>query len=101
MTENYYIGTDLKFAITLTCDGFSMDDDDYTIVLKCNGRQVTVSKDAIVEGSQGEHFLLVDSSQFGSGLLTMTVYADVPDEDFPDNSRTEVATMELCELRKA
>lgn len=100
MNNSYYIGTDLKFLISIEAEGFSMDEDDYTIVLKCNGRQVTVGKDAIVEGSQGEHFLLVDSSQFGSGLLTMTVYADVPDEDFPDNSRTEVATMELCELRK-
>lgn len=101
MTDNYYIGTDLKFAITLTCDGFSMDDDNYSIVLKCNGRQVEVNKEDIVEDDQQNHYLLVDSSQFGSGLLRMVVYADVPDDDFPDGTRREVAALDLCELRKA
>jgi hypothetical protein len=33
MRDNYFIGTDLKFAITLTADGFNMDDDNYSIVV--------------------------------------------------------------------
>jgi len=98
MTENYYIGTDLKFAITLTCDGFSMDEDDYSILLKCRNRQVTVSKEDIVVDEQDNHYLCVDSSQFGPGILQMVVTAEVPDMDFDDHSRREIARLDLCEL---
>lgn len=97
MADSYYIGTDLKFFIQIEATGFSMDDDEYSIVLRCNGREV---KGDVVEGDNGEHYLIVDSSQFGSGTLKMIVYAEVPDEDFPDGARTEVASIDLCELRK-
>ena len=100
MKDSYYVGTDLKYLISIEASGFSMDDDDYTIVLRCNGREVTVTKDNIVDGEGGTHYLCVDTTQFGSGMLKMIVYAEVPDDDFADESRTEVAVFDLCELKK-
>ena len=97
MKDSYYVGTDLKFLVNITASGFSMDDDEYTIVLRCNGKEV---QGDVVEGENNEHYLLVDTSQFGSGLLKMIVYADVPDEDFPDGTRREVASFDLCDLKR-
>ena len=100
MKDSYYIGTDLKYLIQIEAEGFSMDDDNYTIVLRCNGREITVPKEDIVEGDNDDHYLLVDTSQFGSGMLKMIVYAEVPDDNFSDGARTEVASFDLCELKK-
>lgn len=100
MEEKYYIGTDLKFLINIEAEGFSMDSDDYEIELRCNSRSVTVHKEDIVEDGE-DHYLCVDSTQFGSGMLQMVVYAYVPDEHFlDDHTRTEIAVVNLCELRK-
>ena len=96
-TSTYYVGTDLKFLISIEASGFSMDEDHYSVVLRCGGKEVPGD---VVEGDNNEHYLIIDSSQFGSGTLKMIVYAEVPDEDFPDGARTEVAAIDLCELKR-
>lgn len=96
-TSTYYVGTDLKFLISIEASGFSMDEDHYSIVLRCGGKEVPGD---VVEGDNNEHYLIIDSSQFSSGTLKMIVYAEVPDEDFPDGARTEVAAIDLCELKR-
>jgi hypothetical protein len=98
--DSYYVGTDLKFLISIEAQGFSMDLDDYKIVLRCKNVQKTVTKNDIVVDDQNNHYLCVDSTQFGPGMLQMVVYAYVPDEDFPDNDRAEVAVLNLCEIKK-
>lgn len=100
MKDSYYIGTDLKFLINIEAQGFSMEDDDYTIMLKCRNQRVTLTKEDIITDGQDNHYLCVDSSQFGPGLLQMVVSAEVPDGDFPDGYRTEVAVVDLCEIKK-
>lgn len=99
MRDNYYVGTDLKFAITLTAEGFDMDDDSYHIVVVCGDKRVTVDKSDIVSDGS-DHFLLIDTSQFGPGIVRMIVYADVPDSAFSDGTRREVAAMDLCQIKK-
>jgi hypothetical protein len=100
MRDNYYIGTDLKFAITLTADGFSMDDDNYSIVVVCGDKRVEYNKSDIVTDGSGGHFLCIDTSQFSPGVVRMIVYADVPDAAFGDGTRREVASMDLCQIKK-
>lgn len=95
MEDRYYIGTELKFAFTITADGFDMDTDDYEITLSCGGKRLPVPKEDIVDGEDG-HYLLVDTSQFPSGTLRMVVTAQVPDDDFGDGMRAEVAALDLC-----
>lgn len=99
MLDNFYIGTDLKFQFSITANGFNMDSDDYVITLHCGGKTVTVPKSDIVIGSNNTHFLLVDTTQFPSGMLRMAVTAQVPDGDFGDGMRAEVAAIDLCTIK--
>ena len=99
INDHYWVGTDLKFAIEITADGFDMDDDDYSIVLRCGLKTMELTKSDIVEGGNGEHLLLVDTTQFPSGTLRMVVYAKVPDEDYDSNVRREVAVKDLCIIK--
>lgn len=97
MKDSYYVGTDLKFLVNVEASGFTFGEDECTIVLRCNGKEVPGD---VVEGEDNQHYLIIDTSQFGSGLLKMIVYADVPDEDFPDGTRREVAALDLCDLKR-
>lgn len=96
MEEKYWIGTDLKFAITITADGFSMDDDDYEITVGNGSKQVVVEKAKIVNGANGEHLLLLDTTQFPSGTIHIVVSAKVRDNDFDTGVRREVWAKDLC-----
>ena len=97
--ERYYIGTDLKFAITITADGFDMASDDYACELLCGFKKVTVKKDDIVTGVDGESYLLVDTTQFPSGTLRWVVTASVPDGDYAKGYRNEVDATDLCIIK--
>ena len=101
ITDNYYIGTDLKFAINITAEGFDMDTDDYEIILRCGGKRITVPKSEIVVGENNTHYLLVNTDEFTGGTLRMVVKAQVPDDDFDDGYRAEVAAIDLCVIKKA
>ena len=95
----YYVGTDLKFAIDITAEGFDMFNDNYSIELVCGNKRVEVPKSSIVDGG-GNYYLLVDTTQFPPGTLRMIVYADVPDADFSTGVRREVEAVDLCIIRR-
>lgn len=97
--EKYYVGTDLKFAIDITADGFDMGSDDYTCTLSCGSQRVVVSKSDITEDENGQHYLLIDTTQFPSGVLRWVVTASVPDGDFVKGYRNEVEAIDLCEIK--
>jgi len=96
--ESFYVGTDLKFKITLTATGFSQADDDYTIHLTCGKEKRVIHKSDILE-DDGDYYLVIDTSTFPSGVLRMTVFAEVEDESFDDVIRTETASIDLCQLK--
>ena len=86
-----YLGTELKFAITITAGGFSMQEDDFSVEFKntSNGNSVKLSKSELV--SDGELYLaLVDTTALGAGIVRVVTTAFVPDADFDDGLRTEV-----------
>lgn len=97
----YYVGTDLKFLVEITADGFDMNEDNYTIELRCGRVSKTVLKSDIVNaGEENEnHYLVIDTREFGSGMLTAIVHADVPDDDLPGGLRHEVTVLELCRIQ--
>lgn len=96
-----YIGTDLKFAIDIQCEGFSMLEDNFYILLKNNMRKITITKDDLIYDDQEQTwYLCFDSSELGVGDITMVVYAEVPDIDF-EGSRTEVYRTILCRIENA
>ena len=103
MEQAYYVGTDLKFKIELEADGFDQLDDEYEIKVVCGNKSQTITKEDIV--TDGENFyMLIDTTQFGGGLVKVIVTAKVPDDDFTDDPwngvRREVGVEELCYIKK-
>ena len=43
-----WVGTELKFAIDITASGFSMEDDDFKVVLRRGQKEVEYSKSDLV-----------------------------------------------------
>ena len=99
MTDKYYIGTDLKFLLQAECEGYSMSDG-FEIELLSGGKMYKCTQDDVCQDEEGNWYLMIDSSMFGAGDLKMIFKAKVPDMDFSDNERTEIAVVDLCKLTK-
>ena len=99
MATNYaYIGEELKYAVVLTAQGFSMLTDDFEIVASVGSRKVTYKKSDLIQ-SDGNFFIVVDTSRFKKGDLYFTTYAYVPDPDMEDGFRTEVDHQKIITLK--
>ena len=96
--EDAYLGTELKFLLKITADGFSMVDDDFTVTLKRGQVTKVFTKDQLVQDENDRFYLCFDSAEFGKGLITATITAYVPDDDFDDGLRTEVQKIDLVTI---
>lgn len=94
-----YIGEELKYVLTLEAPGFNMNHDEYEIIVSCGKKQIKYTQDDIFMDVEGNHYLVIDTSGFKKGDLYATVYAYVPDTDFPDGKRTEIDRQKLCALK--
>lgn len=98
-----YLGTELKFAITITAGGFNMEEDDFNVVFKntTNGNKVELAKEDLV--NDGElYYALVNTAALGIGYVNVVTTAYVPDADFDDGLRTEVNVIyELVNIKRA
>lgn len=92
-----YEGSDLKFAIDIQCEGFSMDENDFTVDLVNGKKRISLSKEDLVQDSDG-WYLCFNSGELGAGDIYVIVYAHVPDDDFADGERTEIYRQLLCHL---
>ena len=80
MAQRYFVGTELKFAITINCEGFSMTEDPWTVTVKNGTKSIECEK---VEDDNNQYYFLLDTATLGKGTYEVTVEIDVPDEDFP------------------
>lgn len=92
-------GAGLKFAVTMTCQGFSMDDDNWTITVSRGSRSVVFTKESSVRDNEGQWYICLDTSELGGGRCYITFEADVPDEDFPTGFRKEIQRFELINIK--
>lgn len=98
--SKYYIGTDLKFKITITAEGFSQDSDDYKVELYCGNTQITINKEDIVKDPDTDDFyMMVETSKLRPGMLRMVVTAFVPDDLFPSGVRKEVTVQNIAYIK--
>ena len=98
--SKYFIGTDLKFKITITADGFDQSSDDYKIELYCGNTQITINKsDIYTDPDTGDFYLLVETSKLRPGLLKMVVTAYVNDDAFPSGVRKEVTVQNIAYIK--
>lgn len=94
-----YIGTELKYLVTIESPGFSMADDQFEITVKRGTKELNFTKSDLVL-RDGNYYLCFDTTDLGTGEVTAIVTAHVPDVDFPDNLRTEVHKVELTKVKR-
>lgn len=95
-------GSDLKFLVEITAEGFDINRDDYTIVLKRGVKEVIVNKSQIID-NDGDKYLCLEKetlAELGTGDIYVVTYAEVPDSDFSDAFRTEVDKQLLCTINR-
>lgn len=101
--ERYYIGTELKFALTITSSGFDMARDPWTATIT-NGKNRVVCRrgENVILDDQNQWYITVDTAELGTGQYYLIVEIDVPDDDFSDGYRHEVLKQEqpLCNIAK-
>lgn len=94
-----FVGTELKFAFTITAEGFNMNTNDFTIMLM-NGRKTkTILKEDCFQDENEDWFFVFDSTELGAGVVSAVFTAFVPDTDFDDEYRTEVAKIDLVFIK--
>lgn len=90
--ENKYVGTEFKYALTITSEGFMMGRDDWTATVICGKKKVVCQPDdgAFYSSSEDKWYITFNSAELGAGAYYLVVEIDVPDDDFPDHLRHEV-----------
>ena len=93
-----YVGTKLKYALTISAEGFNMENDDFDVLLKRGPNSMLLKKEDLVVDDNGQYYVCFDSTPLGPGVVSAIITARVPDDDFPDGVRDEVFKLVLAEL---
>lgn len=94
------VGTGLKYSLLIVADGFDMERDDFKVVLTCGGKSLEIPKEEMLYGDDDTWYIGVDTSALCAGIVTMTVYAYVPDDAFKGGVRTEIYNQQLIYLKE-
>lgn len=88
--EKPYVGTELKYALTIKSTGFNMDVDPWTAYVVCGKKQLICKRGegAVVDNDQW--YIKVNTLSLGDGAYYLIAEIDVPDDDFEDGYRHEV-----------
>lgn len=98
--ESVYVGTELKFAITITSPGFDMLTDDFTVDILGRRKRLHFDKEDLVVDENDQYYVCFDTAELGAGIIEAVITAFVPDDDFEDSIRKEVVKIELLFVRK-
>lgn len=90
-----YSGSDLKFRVSANIAGFSMNDDDFVIVIKNRWGQTryTITKDECFNDDLGGFYFTVENVTTGMYFAYFTAY--VPDDDYDKLVRNIVDKQKL------
>lgn len=99
--DSVIIGTEIKFAIDITAEGFSMADNDFTLSIM-KGRNVVkeYAKSDLVVDDDDTYILCIDTEDIGMGTFDLAVNAQIPDQHFPDGLRTEIERISLMTVKR-
>lgn len=106
----FFKGTEIKFAIELTAEGFSMDDNNFDIQVATAGSSISGSKTGTATTGQGSQevsifkdgdtwYAVADTSSLKKGDLRVIATAHIPDNSVNDNMRNEIAVATLGNLQ--
>lgn len=93
---NIFMGTELKLNINIEpIDEFTMDTYEWSADIYCSTKRVvTVAKKDAIKIDENNYVVLVDTSELGAGNIKCKITAYIPDYDFSDAVRTEVACID-------
>lgn len=96
MKEGHYLGSEKKLAINITCQGFNMNTDPWTVSIINGNKKIVCDKTQnAVKDTSGQWYLLIDTAKLGVGKPKAIIEIDVPDVDFEDTYRHEVYVYHL------
>lgn len=97
--DGAYVGTKLKYKVEITAEGFSMDDDEFEVEVRRGRQSVVIKKQDMLihdpEEGDVEYYIVVDTEALGPGRYEVITRAYVPDDDFEDGVRLEIAKQVL------
>ena len=105
--ENILLGTDLKVKVDLSCEGFSMDTDDFDVVVKCGNTSIkyttnpTAASDKTFVTIDEDCYMYIPTNDL-KGLITLVATLYVPDSDYEEGDyiRREVVKQDLCNIKR-
>ena len=94
--SNPYVGTEIKLNVSIDpIDGVTMDDYEFVIEAYCSTKRIqTITKHEAQRIDRSNYKILLDTSVLGAGDLKCRITAMIPDDDFEDGLRTEVAVVD-------
>ena len=98
-----YIGSDLKYIVEPTADGFDKDRDDWEVTISRGAIERTFSKSELAMetvDSKHNYYVCFSTEDFGVGQYYITVTTHTPDEDFDDGFREDVQQYPLIKVIK-
>ena len=106
-SDSVYVGTDLKIKVELTCEGFSMVDDDFDVIVKCGNTSIKYTTNPVATSDKSfvpiddDYYMYIPTTTL-KGLVTLVATLYVPDEDYTegDGIRHEVVKQDLCYVKR-
>lgn len=95
-----YKGSDLKILVVMEASGFNMDEDDWSVGIKCGNKIVKViPKQDAIQNEDG-WVVTVRAEDLRPGTIEVVGYGKIPDVDFDDGIRNEVDKERLLTYKK-
>ena len=102
--------SDRKYLLEINAVGFSMDTDDFDVLLKRGSKSLLLHKeDLVVENytvvennitiDKNHYYVCFATDYFGPGDITVVITAYVPDTDFESGFRREVDRFTLTNVK--
>ena len=93
-------GGEIKYQLKVNADNFSMEDDEFCVILKNvrNGKVISLAKSELFRDIEGNFYVVFNTKELGTGKIHAKVSAEIADEAFADGYRTELKDCELCKI---
>lgn len=108
--DNAFNTSDRKYLLEINAIGFSMDTDNFDVVLKRGSKSLIFHKEdlvvetyTVVENNitidRNHYYVCFATDYFGPGDITVVITAYVPDTDFESGYRREVDKFTLTNVK--
>lgn len=96
--QRVFVGTGLNLAISITADGFDMDVNDFFVNVSCGNKVIALTKNDLKKNEDNVYIATIDTSLLGSGMMSVTTIAHIPDENWQKGYRTEINKQDVLYL---